>query len=326
MIPSADCELTENQTGVVASLKPDYSSHKLTAIITTETNNGLITNFYELPDPAVSSLVLPQQNISVSVTLVVTKEPFADLVNGKIPIVESGENATFLEAYGVRFLINDNADGFLEHFKIGTVDALTFDDIECTGEVKAYIKGQKLHPHALWEYETEKLKGIYASLKEQYKNHHLTFIHTKVVAGKTTTEIRKMPFANARITEVPTAKDDSVIMVVTKEPFESVTAANVDKSIIKAFGIRFKVARDIFLEEFKIGETDYLQHEGIEIEKDGLASIKVEIEYTAIDEFAGLFLKLKKRTATMKSALENTLQAVPMSINIPMHTSLKAPR
>lgn len=265
VIPSADVELTENQTGVVASLKPDYSSHKLTAIITTETDSGLTTNFYELPDSALSSLVLPQQNLSVSVTLVVTKEPFADLVNGKVPIVESGENATFLEAYGVRFLINDNADGFLEHFKIGTVDALTFDDIECTGEVKAYIKGQKLHPHALWEYETEKLKGIYASLKEQYKNHHLTFIHTKVVAGKTTTEIRKMPFANARITEVPTAKDDSVIMVVTKEPFESLAATNIDKTFIKAFGIRFKMAEKPWLEEFKIGGEDCINLPGLDI-------------------------------------------------------------
>lgn len=293
VIPSADVELTENQTGVFASLKSDYSSYKLTAIITTETDSGLTSNFYELPNPTVSSLVLPQKNISVSVTLVITKVPFADLVNGKVPVVEDGENATFLEAYGVRFLINDNADGFLEDFKVGTVDALTFDDIECTDAVKAYIKGQKPNPHATWEYETEKLKGIYASLKEQYKNHHLTFIHTKIAAGKTTTEVRKMPFANARIMEIPTAKDDSVIMVITKDPFESLTTTNVDKSFIKAFGIRFKLARDFFLEEFRIGETDYLLDEGIEVEKDELASINTEIEYAAKTEFTGLFLKLK---------------------------------
>ncbi|KGR88397.1 hypothetical protein [Lysinibacillus odysseyi] len=308
VIPSADVELTENQTGVFASLKSDYSSHKLTAIITTETDSGLTTNFYELPNPTVSSLVLPQKNISVSVTLVITKVPFADLVNGKVPIVEDGENATFIEAYGVRFLINDNADGFLEHFKVGTVDALTFDDIECTDAVKAYIKGQKLHPHALWEYETEKLKGIYASLKEQYKNHYLTFIHTKIVASKTTTEVRKMPFANARIMEVPTAKDDSVIMVITKEPYESLTAANVDKSFIKAFGIRFQIGKpgkSYWLSEFRIGDVDCLAMEGVQIESPNSADILAEIEYSKEAEFTGLFLSLKEEykdaTITVKN-------------------------
>ena len=294
VIPSTDVELTESQTGVIASLKPDFSSYKLTAIITTETESGLDTDFYELPNTAISSLVLPQQNVSVSVTLVVTKEAFADLVDGKVPIVEDGENKTFLEAYGVRFLINDGADGFLENFKVGNVDVLSFDDIECTSEVVAYIKGQNPNPHATSEQETTKLKGVYASLKEQYKNHYLTFIHTKVVEDQTTTEVRKMPFANGRIMEIPTAKDDSVIMVVTKEPFESLTAANVDASFIKAFGVRFKAAREVFLEEFKIGETDYLLDEGIEVDKDELAAINTEIEYAEADEFTGLFLKLKK--------------------------------
>lgn len=298
IIPSADVEVVANKKGVTATLKSGVNRH-LTAMITTETEDGIMASFKPMPSTDFSDLVLPGSNVSVSVVMIITSVPFADLASGLIPVEGEGEDfkSPLIGAYGVRVLINDNADGFLDNFKIGDVDVLGIDKSNTTDAVIDYIKGNSPQPitKTVFEVTGSKLKGIYASLKANYKNYHLTFLYsTKDEKGNWTVETRKMPFTNARIFTTPRIKDDSVIMVITKEPFESLTATNVGNSFIKAFGIRLQMAKEIFLDEFKIGDVDLLFTEGLEIENDNLASIKAEVDYTKTDEFTGLFLKLKQ--------------------------------
>lgn len=300
IIPGADVEVTANKKGVSAALKSGLNHH-LTAMITTETEEGIMASFAPVPSADLTNLVLPGNNVSVSVVMIITTVPFADLASGLVPVEGDPEDEEFVSpligAYGIRVLINDNADGFLDNFKIGDVDVLRLDKTDATDVVIDYIKGNRAQPITPTVYEvTEgKLKGIYASLKGNYKNHHLTFLYaTKDEEGDWGVEKRKIPFTNARIFTTPRAKDDSVIMVITKEPYESITASNVDSSFIKAFGVRIQMAKEIFLDEFKIGDIDMLFADGLEIENDNLASIKAEVDYTKADEFTGLFLKLKK--------------------------------
>lgn len=298
IIPSADIEVIANKKGISASLKSGVNRH-LTAMITTETESGIIASFKPMPSAELTNLVLPGNNTSVSVVMIITSVPFADLASGLIPVESEEEDfkSPLIGAYGVRVLINDNADGYLNNFKIGDVNVLGIDESDATDVVIDFIKGNTTQPIAKTVYEVpgSKLKGIYASLKANYKNYYLTFLYsTKDEKGNWTVETRKMPFTNARIFTTPRVKDDSVIMIITKEPFESLNAANVGSSFIKAFGLRLQMAKEIFLDEFKIGNVDMLFAEGLEIENDSLASIKAELVFTKQDEFTGVFLKLKQ--------------------------------
>ena len=302
IIPSADVEVTANKKGVSATLKSGVNRH-LTAMVTTENESGIISSFKPVPSTELTNLVLPGNNTSVSVVMIITSVPFADLASGLVPVEGEGEDfeSPLIGAYGVRVLINNNADGYLENFKVGDVDVLRIDKTDATDVVIDYIKGNRAQPIATAVYEVtgEKLKGIYANLKSNYKDHHLTFLFaTKDEEGDWGVEKRKMPFTNARIFTTPRAQDDSVIMVITKEPYESLTAANVGNSFIKAFGVRFqqgeKEIEESYLDDFKIGNVDLLFIEGLKIENDNLASIIVEVDYEEKNDFTGLFVKLKQ--------------------------------
>lgn len=237
-------ELPGNKTGVSANIDSQYSGYNLTALITSETANGKTTTQYVMPNASLNTLYVPGNNESMSVTIVVTKVPFANLMSN--PAAFESDTPPFIEAYGVKFIINNNADGFFESFQVGDVDCLPIgDSIDETGQIISYMKGTVLNPVAGEVYKTfEHLKGINAKLKEKVKGHHLTLIHSVKDTGEEGTwthTTRTMPIANARDFAVPTNEDDSVILVITKEPFDSIKngIVNVDKTFIVAFGVRF---------------------------------------------------------------------------------------
>lgn len=313
IIPSADVEVTVNKKGVSAALKSGLKHH-LTAMITTETEDGIMASFKPMPSTDLANLDLPGNNVSVSVVMIITSVPFADLASGLIPVEGAPEDEEFVSpligAYGVRVLINDNADGFLSNFKIGDVDVLRLDKTDATDVVIDYIKGNRAQPIAPTVYEVAegKLKGIYATLKANYKNHYLTFLYsTKDEEGDWGVETRKMPFTNARIFTTPRAKDDSVIMVITKEPYESITASNVDSSFIKAFGVRIQQVKgpvENMIEEFKIGGIDMLAvgaddvtQQAIEHIKNTSKTILSGVTYNTEKRLKGITVKVKKEYA-----------------------------
>lgn len=301
IIPSADIEVIANKTGVQAGLKSGINKY-LTAMVTTETEDGITASFKPMPSTDLTSLVLPGDNVSVSVVIIITSVPFADLVSGLTPVEGGPEDEDFesplIGAYGVRVLINDNADGYLTDFKIGDVDVLQIGDTDATTAVIEHIKGNAVQLIAPTVYEVQgKLKGIYAKLKSEYKNYHLTLLYsTKNAQGVwEIEETRKIPFTNARIFTTPRVNDDNVIVAITKEPYYNINRNNVDSKFVKAFGVRIKSEmpeEEPYLSELKIGSVDILTVAGIMIETDTLAAITAEVDYREINEYTGLFVKL----------------------------------
>lgn len=283
--------LKENLTGIVVAV--EKAGAKLTILRTVENDVGiLLTTVTELSytDQLASTAIKDGE----SIVAVITERPFSDFVADP-KLTESA----FIQAIGIKMTFSDEGSIFFDKFEVGGESVLNLEGSDVTEVIKDFIANPSSSPIAPAEKIIEEpLIGLNVKPKEEYSKWFLTLIHSRNDGeGNWSHTTHKMPIANFASFKVPNDLQDSVILIISNEPWDNILNGRATQNAYyKAFGATFLLEEIVepWLEEFKIGDRDCLYLDGVVIEKDDLASIKAEIFYTKDDEFTGLFLKLNE--------------------------------
>lgn len=230
IIAEVPFEEGETLTGLFVSLKQDYKSWYVK--VTTYNESGAPTD-YNLADIAATAKTWTMPSASIeAITLTAMEKPPAQFVEGTHRKQMIG--FTFFST-----IPDDEETEYLASFKIGDVDMLSVAGDE-TMQVIDYVKGSITEVIASTTYTTkEVLKGAFAQLKEAYSDYHLTVLDYRQTGEQKAFQVVNYSSALASW-NYPNSETGirSIVLVVTKKPFASLNAGNIDDNVLTASGVK----------------------------------------------------------------------------------------
>lgn len=251
--------LKKELTGIVAEKSSDVSGI-LSVVVTKIGSNGLIsTTITEITSPTQLS-TLKIDDIT-SVTLVISKKSLSYYREKPDEVTE-----TDIIAIGLTITFEQNDDVFLDKFNVGKMSVLGIEKGNVTHLIEQLIQDRSSIPVAPAEVEiTDRLVGIDVVPKDDYKKWYLTLIHSVKNGSDETWSygVHELPLKNNSDFKVTAYEKDSVIVVISDEPFSKILdGVASSEAYYQAFGATFvfgEVTEETdFLEEFKIGDVDML--------------------------------------------------------------------
>ena len=151
---------------------------------------------------------------------------------------------------------------YLSEFKIGDVDMLPIASEE-TEQVIRYLNGEIDHviPSSEYSAPIESLMGVFARLRNEYNDYHLTCINTYLSYGGEFDSITKditNDYGALSDYGVPYNGDDSYTMIISNIPFTDLQTnpTLIDTAFITVFGIRVTSIDNINIDISNIIECD----------------------------------------------------------------------
>lgn len=135
------------------------------------------------------------------------------------------------------------SNGYLDLYKVGSVDCLSLGNIEETSAVISYLKGKAQHviPYTIFNTPTD-LIGVFYGLSSVYSTgYYLTCINTYLGDDGKIFTYAESPPGDMSDWEVPYNGNDSYTFVITDIPFEDLMddKSLIDTALIKAYGVKF---------------------------------------------------------------------------------------
>ncbi|MFF5994789.1 phage tail protein [Lysinibacillus sp. KU-BSD001] len=318
--------LKDQLTGIVVELQS--SSQRLSIVRTTVNDVGIeLATITEITSPTqLASVVLNKEE---SIVAVISPQPLQSYLDNP-KLAEGAE----IHAIGIKVTFADDARTFFETFSVGDVSVIGLENSDATEVIAQYITNPSQSPIAVAEKEVEDfLVGLNVKPAEEYKKWFVTLIHSKNDGqGNWTHTTHSMPIANFASFKVPNNVQDSVILVISNEPWENIkNGTSSPNAYYKAFGATFLlfeapppvyVASDFFT-KLNVGDVDMLDI--VSNETDGVIRyIKGQITeviatslYTNIEQLTGLFAQLKteykNRYLTLFDHSNGTMKVVDYS-------------
>ena len=307
--------LKKELTGIVAE-KADGVNGVLSVMQTRLNSSGLmITTITEINSPTQLNSVLIKD--VEHITLVISDRSISHYKANPVD-AESAE----IIAIGICVTFDDGAGVFFEKFDVGNMSLLGLEDLEATENVERHVRNSVMvfPPIAFAEVEIEqKLKGLVVVPQEEYIDWHFTLLHCIGVFAEdgygvywNDIERHELPLSNYASFEVVTWEIDSVVVVVSNEPFETILDGTATEDVyFKAFGAKFFMdeippdvggAADYFV-EFRIGDVDMLPLASEETDQvktymgGDISRVIASATYETTKELTGVFARLKDEYA-----------------------------
>lgn len=257
--------LKNELVGIVAEAA---ASNRILSVIQTKTNESGLLVTTITPITSSNQLSSVKINDTEHITLVLSDKPLSHYKENP----NEAENAN-IAAIGVCITFNDDVGVFLEKFSIGNISLLGTENLDATDNVSDFIRNHVVPPVANAEIEIEeKVKGLVVVPTEEYMDWHLTLlhgigIHVNDGVSYSDIEIHELPLEDYANFEVVTWEVDSVVAVISNEPFSTIRDGTASEdAYYKAFGAKFLMNEidesgddaSKYFDEFRIDNIDMI--------------------------------------------------------------------